>query len=113
ARCGGAVTGTSGPPARRFAGMSRAAGRGARAVCGLPRRECMPPALQPGERRRMDEWRAQALDQVDADTLPAWLRNRIVIRRASVWSSLAYQRARAGDAPGFPPARPLLHLSRL
>lgn len=98
---------------RRVLAMSADAGQRARAVLGVTRRECMPGALQPGERRRMDEWRAQALDQVDADNLPAWLRNRVVIRRAAVWSSLAYQRARAGDAPGFAAARAMLELARV
>ena len=98
---------------RRVLAMSTEAGQRARAVLGLTRRECMPGALKPGERRRMDEWRAQALDQVDADTLPAYLRNRIVIRRATVWSSLAYQRARAGDAPGAAAARALVELGRV
>src|SRR6185295_6698153 len=98
---------------RRVLAMSADAGQRARAVLGLTRRECTPGALQPAERRRMDEWRAQALDQVDADHLPAYLRNRIVIRRAALWSSLVYQRARAGDAPGFAAARAMLELSRV
>jgi len=85
----------------------------ARAVLGLTRRECMPGALQPGERRRLDEWRAQALDQVDADALPGYLKNRVAIRRAAVWSSLAWQRARAGDAPDTAAARALLELGRV
>jgi len=85
----------------------------ARAVLGLKRKECMPSALQTGERRRMDEWRAQALDQVEVDALPAWLRNRVVIRRAAVWSSLAYQCARAGDAPGNAAARAMIELGRV
>ncbi len=98
---------------RRVLAMSADAHQRARAVLGLTRRECMPGALQPAERRRVDEWRAQALDQVDADTLPAYLRNRIVIRRAALWSSLVYQRARSGDAPGFAAARAMLELSRV
>jgi hypothetical protein len=61
----------------------------------------------------MDEMQAQALDQVDADNLPGWLRNRVVIRRAAIWSSLAYQRARAGDAPGSAAARALVELGRV
>jgi hypothetical protein len=69
--------------------------------------------LQPAERRRRDEWRAQALDLVDADVLPAYMKNRVAIRRAALWSSLAYQRARSGDAPGFAAARALRELSRV
>jgi hypothetical protein len=98
---------------RRVLAAKSAPDQRARAVLGLTRRECTPGALQPGERRRVDEWRAQALDQVDTDALPAYLRNRIVIRRAAVWSSLAYQRARAGDSPGNAAARALIELGRV
>jgi hypothetical protein len=98
---------------RRVLALSKDASQRARALLALTRRECMPDALQPTERRRRDEMRAQALDQVDADNLPGWLRNRIVIRRAAVWSSLVYQRARAGDAPGPAAARALVELGRI
>ena len=43
---------------------------------------------------------AEMLERVDEIRLPGYLRNRILMRRASLWSSLAYQRARTGeDAP--------------
>ena len=98
---------------RRVLSASKDASQRARALLALTRRECTPDALRPFERRRMDEMRAQALDQVDADNLPGWLRNKVVIRRAAVWSSLAYQRARAGDAPGPAAARALVELGRV
>ncbi len=31
------------------------------------------------------------LDQVDAASLPAFLRNKVLMRRAGTWASLAYQ----------------------
>ena len=34
------------------------------------------------------------LDRVDVAALPGYLRNRVLMRRAGVWASLAYQRAR-------------------
>lgn len=98
---------------RRVLSTSKDPGQRARALLALTRRECAPDGLRPIERRRMDEMQAQALDQVDADNLPGWLRNRVVIRRAAIWSSLAYQRARAGDAPGPAAARALVELGRV
>jgi hypothetical protein len=60
----------------------------ARAALGLTRRECRPP----------DDWSAEVLGRVDAAKLPGYLRNRVLARRAAVWASLAYQRARRGEA---------------
>ena len=58
----------------------------------------MPGELRPLERRKMDEWRADVLDRVAVDALPGYQRNRVLMRRAAVWASLAYQRARQGEA---------------
>jgi hypothetical protein len=82
----------------------------ARAALALTRRECMPE-LRPLERMRMDEWRADVLDRVDADALPGYLRNRVLMRRASVWSSLAYQLARKGEAADTAAKRALAELA--
>jgi hypothetical protein len=68
----------------------------AHAVLALTRHECVDPALGPLERRRVDEARAEVLDNVTASALPDYLKNRVLMRRASVWASLAYQRTRAG-----------------
>jgi hypothetical protein len=65
----------------------------ARAALGLTRHECVNPDLTPTARLRVDEWRAQVLDRVDAAALPGYLRNRVLMRRAGVWSALAYERA--------------------
>jgi hypothetical protein len=98
---------------RRVLAMASSPEQRARAVLGLTRSECTPGNLQPAERRRMDEWRVQVLDQVETDSLPAYLRNRVVLRRAATWSGLAYQRARAGDRPEGAATRALLELSRV
>ena len=47
----------------------------------------------------MDQWRAEVLERVDAAALPGWLRNRVQMRRASVYATVAYQRVRQGQ-PG-------------
>lgn len=98
---------------RRVLALPATSEQRARAALGLTRRECMPGELQPAERRRLDEWRVQVLDQVETDDLPAWLRNRVAMRRASTWAGLAYQRARAGDRPDTAATRALLELSRV
>jgi len=98
---------------RRVLAMPSDPGQRARAVLGLTRRECMPDELLPTERRRMDEWRVEVLDRVDTDALPAWLRNRVLLRRATVWSGLAYQKARAGERPEAAATRAVLELSRI
>jgi hypothetical protein len=46
----------------------------------------------------VDAWRADVLDKVDAAALPGYLKNRVQMRRAAIWSSLAYLQARQGQA---------------
>lgn len=70
----------------------------ARAALALTRHECVDPDLGPTGRAARDEWRAEVLDEVDASALPGYLANRVWIRRAAVWASVAFQRARSGEA---------------
>lgn len=70
----------------------------ARAALALTRPECVDPDLGPADRAARDEWRADVLDRVDAAALPGYLANRVLMRRASVWASVAFQRARSGEA---------------
>lgn len=85
---------------RRVLAMRSSPEQRARAALAVTRQDCMPGELRPLERARMDEWRAGVLDRVDAAALPAYLRNRVLMRRASVWAGLAYQRTRSLDQPG-------------
>ena len=73
----------------------------ARAALALTRDACIAPALGPFERNLVDEWRADVLESVDVPALPPTLRNRVLMRRAAVWSALAYQRARKNKAADF------------
>ena len=50
------------------------------------------------ERYALDNWRADVLERVELVALPEVLKNRIRLRQAGVWASLAYQRARRPDA---------------
>jgi hypothetical protein len=68
----------------------------ARAALALTEPDCQPSDLAPLERREKDEWRAQVLDQPNDAALAGTLRNRVLARRAAIWASLAWQRARLG-----------------
>ncbi|MGH8007938.1 MAG: hypothetical protein ACREQ3_13135, partial [Candidatus Binatia bacterium] len=51
------------------------------------------------ERYTLDQWRAETLDRIDGAKLPGFLANRLRLRRAGVWASLAFHRARRGESP--------------
>jgi hypothetical protein len=92
---------------RRVLGMNSNPEQRARAVLGLTREECVNPDLSPLERRRVDEWRADVLDRVDIPGLPGYVKNRVLMRRAGVWSEVAFARARNGEAAGIAANRAL------
>lgn len=69
----------------------------ARAALALTRDDCIPRDAKPREREALDEQRAERLERVATESLGTLMKNRVAIRRASVWSSLAYARARRGD----------------
>lgn len=81
---------------RRVLAMAAKPQQQARAVLALTRPECVDPALQPLQRAQVDQWRAEVLDRVDANALPGYLKNRVHMRRAAAWSTVAYQRTRQG-----------------
>lgn len=66
----------------------------ARAALGLTRQECLDPDQRPTDRFALDQWRAEVLDKVVVRELPAHIANRIQMRRAQVWSALAFGQAR-------------------
>jgi len=70
----------------------------ARAALGLTRHDCVDPALQPQARFEFDRWRADVLDRMDTSALPETLKNRLHLRRAGVWSALAFAHTRRLDA---------------
>lgn len=71
------------------------------AALALTQHECVAPNLNPVERFALDNWRAEVLDRVEVRELPEVLKNRLHLRKAGVWASLAYQRARRAE---FAPA---------
>ncbi len=92
---------------RRVLAMRATPEQRARAVLGLTRPECMDPELRASEHAKLDAWRGEVLDHVDVATLPGYLKNRVLMRRAAVWSAIAYQQARAGQAAEISAARAL------
>ncbi|MYM98029.1 hypothetical protein [Duganella vulcania] len=83
---------------RRVLAMLSEPQQRATAILGLTRQECVDPALRPGARVALDDWRAEVLERVDLKDLAPHMRNRIHMRRAAVWSSVAFARARKGEA---------------
>ena len=79
---------------RRVMALPATPAQKAQAALALTRHECVAPTLTPVERFATDNWRAEVLDRVEASDLPEVLKNRLRLRKAGVWGSLAYQRAR-------------------
>lgn len=96
---------------RRVLAMASTPPQRARAALGLTRPECIDPALRVGERNAVDAWRAEVLDKADLRELPEHMRNRLRIRRASVWSSIAFERVRKGEAPQDAAGRAIAELA--
>lgn len=69
----------------------------AQAALALTHAECINPDLGPRDRYQLNEQYAAILDKVDHKNLPDYLKNRIFMRRASVWSRLAYHQTRNGE----------------
>jgi hypothetical protein len=85
--------------------------RKARAALALTQPECIDPALSPSKRHALNEWRAQVLERVETASLPPYVKNRIAMRRAAVWSTVAYEQARFGEIAQPSAARALAELA--
>ena len=79
---------------RRVLAMNSNNEQRARAGLALTRPECIDPSLTPVERNNVDKWRADILERVKLDGLPEYEKNRLHLRRAAVWSGIAFERAR-------------------
>lgn len=89
---------------RRVLAMAATPERQVRAALALTRLECLDPALRHSERAAVDEWRSQILDTVSTAGVPAYLQNRVEMRRASLWSSLAFYYTQSRGQPLAPVA---------
>jgi len=83
---------------RRVLALKSSDEQKARAALALTRPECVDPALTPIDRATLDTWRADVLDRVPRGNLPEFLKNRLRLRSAGVWASIAFERARRGEA---------------
>jgi hypothetical protein len=85
---------------RRVLALSKDDSMRAGAALAITRNDCVDPALLPSQRLALDQWRAEVLDRVDLGKLPEHVKNRIRVRRAGVWSSLAFHEARRSANAG-------------
>lgn len=69
----------------------------ARAALALTRQECIDPNITPTDRAELDNWRADVLERAPRANLPEYLKNRLRMRSAAVWSSIAFERTRKGQ----------------
>ena len=85
---------------RRALSQTRAsAEERAHAALGLTRPDCIDPNLGPVQRTSLDDERRELLDRIEERELSAMTRSRLHARRAGVWASIAYERARRREAP--------------
>lgn len=82
----------------------------ARATLGLTRADCIDPNLGPTPRAALDEERSRLLDQIDDRELDTMTRSRLHVRRAGVWASVTYEKARRGESSGISAQRALAEL---
>lgn len=83
---------------RRTIALPNTAMQRAHAVLALTRPECLS-SRSPGVPPHFDMEHAALLDSVPLQELPAYVQNRLLLRKAQVWSAIAFQQARTGVAP--------------
>jgi hypothetical protein len=86
---------------RRVLALPSTDSQKALAALALTKHECEAPNLNPVARFAQDNWRAEVLDRVEIRDLPEVLKNRMHLRKAGVWASIAFQRVRRTE---FAPA---------
>jgi hypothetical protein len=63
----------------------------------LTRQECIDPDITPVNRASLDTWRADVLERAPRLNLPEHMKNRLRLRNAGVWASIAFERVRRGE----------------
>ncbi len=94
---------------RHVASLSPTPEQSARAALALTRHDCIADTTPPLQRWQIDQARAQVLARVPVADLPPYVRNRIRLRQAGVWSAIAFEDSRrlvveAGATPSGLPA---------
>ncbi len=98
---------------RRVLALAATNEQKARAALALTRPECVDPDLAPVQRHALDGWRTEVLDRVPREQLSALTTNRLRVRSAAVWASVAFQRTRRGEDGQQAGARALQELTRV
>jgi hypothetical protein len=88
---------------KKLLSMSASEEQHARAALALSEPACAKPEVT----------MAEALGRIDAAALPGYLRNRVLMRGASLWASVAYHLARAGEDARGAAGRALELLARV
>ena len=96
---------------RRVLALAATDQQRATAALALTRPDCLDPNLTPTDRNSLDGWRADILDRVNLNDLPEYEKNRIRLRRAAVWSGIAFERARLHHPAQEAANRALLELA--
>ena len=96
---------------RHVAALRPTPEQSARAALALTRPDCIADTLPPLQRWQADRERAELLARVPVADLPPYVRNRIRLRQAGVWSTLAFEDSRrlaveGGTAPAGLPGLP-------
>ncbi len=90
---------------RHVAALRPTPEQSARAALALTRPDCIADTLPPLQRWQSDRERADLLAGVPVAGLPPYVRNRIRLRQAGVWSTLAFEDSRRFAVEGgAPPA---------
>lgn len=98
---------------RRVLALAATDEQKARAALALTRPQCVDPDLTPVQRHELDNWRTDVLDRAPRDGLSELLRNRLGVRSAAVWASVAFQRTRRGENGQEAAERALQELTRI
>ena len=94
---------------RHALALSPNPGQAARAALALTRHDCIADMTPPLQRWQIDQARAELLARVPVAALPPYMRNRVRMRQAGVWSTIAFEDSRrlaveSGTPPGGLPA---------
>jgi hypothetical protein len=94
---------------RHVAALRPTPEQAARAALALTRPDCIDDALPPLQRWQLDRERADLLARVPAADLPPYVRNRLRLRQAGVWATLAFEDSRRLVVEGgtSPPGMPV------
>ena len=75
---------------RRVLSLPASASARVRAALALTRPECRSSTATPQQIKAIDDWRAEVLDHAPVEGLPAFEKNRLLLRRAAVAASRAF-----------------------